>query len=65
MAGRALEGTARPTAEAARTALRLLRRATLAFGVAALVSAAVRLLPHGQTPNRHGGWRELPPSEID
>lgn len=58
-------GSARPWGEAARTAFVVLRRAAVAFGVAAVISGFVRLLPHGATPTRHGGWRELPPSELD
>lgn len=50
---------------AARVALMLLRRAFVAFGVAAVISTVVRFLPHGPTPSRHGGWRELPPSELE
>jgi hypothetical protein len=58
-------GSAKPWADAARTAFVVFRRATVAFGVAAIISGVVRLLPHGATPSRHGGWRELPPSELE
>lgn len=58
-------GTAKPYADAARTAFVVLRRATVAFSVAAVISTVVRLLPHGPTPTRHGGWRELPPAELE
>lgn len=60
-----MAGTSKPWAEAARTAFVVLRRAAVAFGVAAVISGVVRLMPHGATPSRHGGWRELPPSELE
>jgi hypothetical protein len=49
---------------ALRTALLVLRRGAVAFGVAVVISGVTRLLPHGRTPTRHGGWRELLPSEL-
>lgn len=57
--------SAKPWAEATRATFVVLRRATVAFGVAAIISGVVRLLPHGPTPTRHGGWRELPPAELE
>lgn len=36
-----------------------LRRALVAFGVAGLVAAVLRLRLPGAVPIRHGGWREL------
>jgi hypothetical protein len=49
---------------AVRTAFVVLRRGAVAFGVAVVISAVTRFLPHGRTPARHGGWRELPLSEL-
>lgn len=42
-----------------------LHRAAVAFGVAAVISAVIRLAPHGPSPSRHGGWRELAPTELE
>ena len=37
----------------------MLRRATLALGLAGLIAAVVRLRGTGGTPPQGGGWREL------
>lgn len=39
--------------------MRLMRRAAVAIGVAALVAAVLRLRGSGGVPPREGGWREL------
>ncbi|MST33388.1 hypothetical protein GHK86_11750 [Acidimicrobiaceae bacterium USS-CC1] len=42
-----------------------LRRALVAMGAAGVVALVVRLRGSGGTPPRHGGWRELPASELE
>jgi hypothetical protein len=39
--------------------MRLVRRAVVAVGLAALVAAVLRLRGSGGVPPREGGWREL------
>jgi hypothetical protein len=41
------------------TAVKALRRALLALGLAGLVAGALRLRGSGGVPPQHGGWREL------
>jgi hypothetical protein len=53
---------ARPAA--LRTGWLALRRGAVAFGVAVVISGVTRIMPHGRTPGRHGGWREVPLSEL-
>jgi hypothetical protein len=45
--------------------MRMIRRAFVAIGMAALVAAAVRLRGTGGTPPQSGGWRELTGPELD
>ncbi len=45
--------------------MRMIRRAFVAIGMAALVAAAVRLRGSGGTPPQSGGWRELSGPELD
>jgi len=45
--------------------MRMIRRAFVAIGMAALVAAAVRLRGTGGTPPQAGGWRELTGPELD
>lgn len=42
----------------------LLRRATAALAVAALIAAGLRLRGTGGTPPQSGGWRELRGPEL-
>jgi hypothetical protein len=39
--------------------VKLLRRALVALGIAALIAAVLRVRGSGGTPPRTGGWREL------
>lgn len=39
--------------------MRLVRRAFVALGVAALIAAILRVRGTGGVPPREGGWREL------
>jgi hypothetical protein len=39
--------------------MRMLRRAFVAVGVAAILAAVLRLRGSGGTPPQAGGWREL------
>jgi hypothetical protein len=45
--------------------MKMIRRAFVAIGMAALVAAAVRLRGSGGTPPQSGGWRELSGPELD
>jgi hypothetical protein len=45
--------------------MRMIRRAFVAIGMAALVAAAVRLRGTGGIPPQSGGWRELSGPELD
>jgi hypothetical protein len=45
--------------------MRMIRRAFVAIGMAALVAAAVRLRGSGGIPPQSGGWRELSGPELD
>jgi hypothetical protein len=45
--------------------MKMIRRAMVAIGMAALVAGALRLRGAGGTPPQSGGWRELSGSELD
>lgn len=45
--------------------MKALRNTLLALGVTVIIAGIVRLRGTGGTPPQHGGWRELPPDEID
>lgn len=44
--------------------LTTIRRALVAFGIAGLVAAVLRLRGAGGTPPTNGGWRELSGPEL-
>ena len=44
--------------------MRMLRRAFVAVGVAAMLAAVLRLRGSGGTPPQSGGWRELSGPEF-
>ena len=48
-----------------RGVVQTLRRVLVALGAAGGVALVVRLRGTGGTPPRHGGWRELPASELE
>lgn len=58
------ERSRRDRSAAVGTALVLVRRGALAFAVASIISGVVKLQAPDRTPARHGGWRELPVSEL-
>lgn len=45
--------------------MQTLRRVLVALGAAGVAALFVRLRGTGGTPPRHGGWRELPVSELE
>ena len=45
--------------------MKTLRRALVAMGVTVIIAGVVRLRGSGGTPPQRGGWRELPPDELD
>jgi hypothetical protein len=45
--------------------MKMIRRAMVAIGMAALVAGALRLRGVGGTPPQSGGWRELSGPELD
>ncbi|MHB1928065.1 MAG: hypothetical protein ACYDEN_06100 [Acidimicrobiales bacterium] len=45
--------------------MQTVRRVLVALGAAGLAALFVRLRGTGGTPPRHGGWREIPPTELD
>jgi hypothetical protein len=45
--------------------MKALRRGLVALGLAVISMSIVRLRGSGGTPPRHGGWRELPVTEIE
>ncbi len=44
--------------------MKMIRRAIVAIGMAALVAAFLRLRGEGGTPPHPGGWRELSGPEL-
>ena len=48
-----------------RANLKLLSRALLAVGMAALAAVIVRLRGSGGTPPHRGGWRELSVTDLE
>jgi hypothetical protein len=45
--------------------MKAVRRALVALFFAVVVAAIVRLRGSGGVPPQRGGWRELPPDELD
>jgi hypothetical protein len=44
--------------------MRMLRRALVALGVAAMVAGVLRIRGTGGVPPQDGGWRELSSSDL-
>ncbi|MGI8492948.1 MAG: hypothetical protein ACR2KC_05920 [Acidimicrobiales bacterium] len=44
--------------------MRAIRRAMLALAATGLIAGVIRLRGYGGTPPKRGGWRELPPEEL-
>jgi hypothetical protein len=45
--------------------MKAVRNTLVALGVTVIIAGIVRLRGTGGTPPQRGGWRELPPDEID
>jgi hypothetical protein len=45
--------------------MKAIRRAVIALGATVIIAGIVRLRGTGGIPPQRGGWRELPPDEID
>lgn len=45
--------------------MKALRRTLVALGATIIIAGVVRLRGTGGTPPQRGGWRELPPDELD
>ncbi|MDA8286738.1 MAG: hypothetical protein M0Z42_26355 [Actinomycetota bacterium] len=45
--------------------MQTLRRVLVALGAAGLAALFLRLRGSGGTPPRHGGWRQIPLTELD
>jgi hypothetical protein len=45
--------------------VKALRRTLAALGATVVIAGIVRLRGSGGTPPQRGGWRELPPEELD